>query len=201
MAVSSPQDPRLRGFRSRAAVEIVHALIDERILRLGSETVPIAQSCGRVLAEPIVASWSVPPFDRAAMDGYALRGEETFGASVYTPAPFRVIGRSRPGMPFSGQVHPGEAVAIATGAPIPHGADSVAKVESSRLDGDLVAIVEPTPPRRHVGFAGEDVAAGATVFRPGRVLRPQDLGILSALGRSVVTAETKPPRATIRRSP
>src|SRR5215468_1215700 len=91
------RDPRWRGFRSRTPVADVLELIDRRIVPLASERSPLAESAGRVLAEEVVAAVPVPPFDRAAMDGYALRGEETFGADSYSPALFRVIGRSRPG--------------------------------------------------------------------------------------------------------
>ena len=191
-----PHDPRMRGFRSRSSVEAVERLIDDRVIVLGSEFVPLHDVYGRVLADRVVAGWDVPPFNRAAMDGYAVRGEETFGSDTYSPAVFRLIGRSRPGEPFSGRVGPGDAVAIATGAPIPEGADAVARVESSRVVDSTIHITEATPPRRHVGFAGEDVAAGATVLSPSRILRPQDLGVLSALGFARV-AVVKRPRITI----
>lgn len=130
------------------------------------------------------------------MDGYALRGEETFGADTYTPALFRVVGRSRPGRRFGGQVEAGEAVEIATGAPLPAGADTVVPVEVTRLEGEFLRVVEPVPPGRHVSTQGEDIRAGTEVLAPGRVLRPQDLGVLSALGTAVVPVFLRP-RVTI----
>src|SRR5512135_229924 len=148
--VSVFYDPRQRGFRSRSSVEDVLSLIGRRIGSLEREEVPLAEAAGRVLAGPVVAAVPVPPFDRAAMDGYALRGEETFGADTYTPALFRVIGRSRPGRRFGGQVEAGEAVEIATGAPLPAGADTVVPVEVTRLEGEFLRVVEPVPPGRHV---------------------------------------------------
>ncbi len=189
-------DPRMRGFRSRTPVEVVERLVDGRVGVLGSEFVPLHDAHGRVLADHVVAGWDVPPFRRAAMDGYAVRGEETFGSDAYSPAVFRLIGRSRPGEPFTGRVGPGDAVAIATGAPIPEGADAVAKVESSRVVDSWIHITEATPPRRNVGSAGEDVAVGEGVFAPGRILRPQDLGVLSALGFARV-AVVKRPRVSV----
>jgi molybdopterin molybdotransferase len=186
------QDPRRRGFRSRSSVEDVLALIDQRISTLTSEWVPLAKASGRVLAAEVHAEVPVPPFDRAAMDGYALRGEETFGADPYAPAVFRVVGRSRPGRRFGGQVGSGEAIEIATGAPIPVGADTVVPVEVTRLEGDVLRVVEATPPGRHVGPCGEDILAGTVVFGAGRVLRPQDLGLLSALGNSVAPVVCRP---------
>jgi molybdopterin molybdotransferase len=185
-------DPRMRGFRTRVAVEEVVATIDRRVGALGVEAVELGDAAGRVLAAEVVAAADVPPFDRAAMDGYAARGEETFGADPYNPAAFRLVGESRPGRAFAGAVQAGEAVRIMTGAPLPAGADCVVKVESTRADGDKVLAFEPTPPGRHVGRRGEDIAAGAVVLGPGRVLRPQDLGALSALGLGAVGVIRRP---------
>ena len=185
-------DPRMRGFRRRSTVEEVVALIDRRVDALNSETVTLAKAAGRVLASEVVARSPVPPFDRAAMDGYALRGEETFGADAYNPAPFRVVGRSRPGKAFEGIIEVGMAAEIATGAPVPEGADAVVKVESTSVEGGNLLVVEPTPPGRNVGRRGEDIAAGTVVLNAGRILRPQDLGVLSALGLATVGVTTKP---------
>ncbi len=178
------QDPRMRGFRTRTPVEEVVARIDRRVCALARESVSLSEAGGRVLATEVISGEEVPPFHRAAMDGYALRGEETFGADAYNPARFRRIGSSRPGQAFSGVVGSGEAVQIMTGAPVPEGADAVVRVESTRADGDAVFVVEPTPPGRHVGRRGEDIPSGIAVLPAGRVLRPQDLGVLSALGVS-----------------
>lgn len=185
-------DPRMRGFRTRSAVEDVVAVIDRRVLPLGAESIALAEAAGRALAGAIVAGQAVPPFDRSAMDGYALRGEETFGADPYNPARFQLIGRSRPGRGFGGAVGPGQAVEITTGAPLPIGADSVARVEGTRLDGSDLHVSEPTPPGRHVGRRGEDIAEGRAVFPSGRVLRPQDLGVLSALGLGEIPVIRRP---------
>jgi molybdopterin molybdotransferase len=175
----------------------VLALIDRRIGPLEAERSPLATSAGRVLAEEVRATSPVPPFDRAAMDGYAVRGEETFGADPYTPALFRVVGRSRPGKRFGGIVEPGQAVEIATGAPLPEGANAVVPVEVTSLDGDVVRVVEPTPPARHVGRRGEDLSPGADVLPAGRVLRAQDLGLLSALGRAMIPVLRRPTVAVV----
>ena len=190
-------DPRMKGFRTRKTVEQALSLIDGRVGRLGSETVPLRQAAGRVLAAPIVATVSVPAFHRAAMDGYALLGEETFGSDFYNPAEFRVIGESLPGRPFAGAVSPGQAVRIATGAPLPEGADAVVPAESTSANGPTVRVIEPTPPGRHVGRIGEDVTSGARVFEVGRGLRPQDVGLLSALGLRSVEVVRRPRVAVI----
>ena len=100
-------DPRRRGFRARSPVDEVVAWIDRRVGTLAPEEMLLEDAAGRVLAVEIRAAEPVPPFDRAAMDGFALRGEETFGADAYSPALFRVIGQSRPGRRFGGNVGPG----------------------------------------------------------------------------------------------
>jgi molybdopterin molybdotransferase len=189
---SSFHDPRMRGFRTRATVEDVVTLIDQRVQRLGIVSVPLNQAHRRILAQDIVARYAVPTFDRAAMDGYALRGEETFGTDFYNPAPFRVIGEASPGARFSGVVGPGQAVRITTGAPIPEGADAVVKAESSACKGETVWVSEATAPGRHLGRAGEDIASGTLVLGDGRRLRPQDLGVLSALGWAAVPVVGRP---------
>jgi molybdopterin molybdotransferase len=186
----------MRGFRHRANVEDVTALIDQRVVRLGAEMVDLDRAGGRVLAEAVVATVDVPHFARSAMDGYAVQGEETFGSESYTPARFEVIGSSRPGEPFLGFVQGGQAVSITTGAPLPAGADAVVRVESTRLVADAIEVHEPTPPGRNVGQVGEDLCQGAEVLAVGRRLRAQDLGLLSALGRKTV-AVVRPPRVTI----
>lgn len=190
-------DPRMRGFRTRTAIEEVVARIDQRVSALAPEAIDIREAAGRVLAAEVHATDPVPPFDRAAMDGYAVRGEETFGADAYNPARFRLIGEARPGRAFAGAVGAGEAVEITTGAPIPAGADTVTKAESARVEGDTVWVSEATPPGRHVGRRGEDIAAGAIVLAAGRVLRPQDLGVLSALGLGTIAVVRRPGVAVI----
>ncbi len=185
-------DPRQKGFRSRSSVAIVQRWIDDHIRPLDAEAIQLLEAAGRVLAEDVVAGFDIPGFDRAAMDGYAIRGEDSFGADGYSPLTLRVVGRSRPGSPCRATVGPGEAVEIATGAPIPSGADAVARVEGTRKAGDLVHLQEATAPGRHIGRRGEDVRAGSVALTRGRVLRPQDLGLLSAMGTFEVRVTRRP---------
>lgn len=186
----------MRGFRVRTAVEDVLAWIDDHVAPLDSEVISLADAAGRVLAAEVVARTAVPGFDRAAMDGYAVRGAETFGADPYTPALFRVVGQARPGDGDPGRVSAGQAVEIATGAPIPAGADTVVPVEMTNRVGDEVQVTEAVPIGRHIGRTGEDLAPGTPVLARGRVLRPQDLGVLSGLGIGSL-AVVRRPRVTI----
>lgn len=192
----SYRDPRMKGFHTRTAAADAQALIDARVGPVRSERVDLRSAAGRVLAVEVVAGVDVPPFDRAAMDGYALKADETAGADRYTPALFRVTGAARPGRAFEGRVGPGEAVEIATGAPLPSGADAVVPVEETTRDdmsmNMIVSVTGPVPPARHVGRVGDDVRAGTVVSPAGRVLRPQDLGVLSGLGVGAVEVVRRP---------
>lgn len=183
----------MRGFRDRADVTEVLALLEARIRPLEAEPLPLtADLAGRVLAAPVMAAVDVPGFDRAAMDGYAVRAEETFGAGPYNPLEFVVIGQALPGKGFAGVVQPAQAVRIMTGAPLPQGANAVVRAEAATEQAGRVAISEAVSPGRHVGSRGEDLAAGTLVFQAGRVLRPQDLGVLASLGATPVPVVGRP---------
>jgi molybdopterin molybdotransferase len=172
----------MRGFERRADVEEVLRFLAERSAPLGAEPVALEACVGRVLASDVVAPLDVPGFARAAMDGYALRGEESFGASSFDPVELRLVGEARPGRPAPIAVGAGEAVRVMTGAPIPAGADAVAMAEvCSERDG-RVAVSEPVAPGKNVGAVGEDIRAGSTVMARGRRLRPQDAGLLASIG-------------------
>jgi molybdopterin molybdotransferase len=190
-------DVRMRGFRDRAEVADVLALLAARLQPLPAEVVDLHAAAGRVLAGEVRARTAVPAFDRAAMDGYALRGPETFGASPYNPLEFEVIGDALPGRPFPGSVQPGQAVRIMTGAPVPAGADAVLQAESAEEAGGRLRVTDAVPPGRHVGRRGEDLAEGSVVLPVGRVLRPQDLGVLASVGAGQVTVIRRPSVALI----
>jgi molybdopterin molybdotransferase len=186
----------MRGFPSRADVDDAVRLIHDLAKPLAAERVPIGEAAGRVLAEDVVAPVSVPGFARSAMDGYAVRGEETFGASDYNPLSLALVGESFPGRPFRGVLGPGQAVRIMTGAPLPEGADAVVMAEYAQESGAppaaVVTVTEPVPPGRHVGVVGEDVEAGQSLFAAGRVLRPQDAGVLASVGAAEVPVLRRP---------
>ncbi len=181
-SANTVHDVRMRGFKDRADVDAVLAILNERLAPLAAESVSLHEAAGRVLAEDVTATVCVPPFDRAAMDGYALRGEETFGAGPYNPLEFQLIGEARPGKAFEETVGPGQAVRIMTGAPIPAGADAVLMAEAAEELATVVRITEAVPPGRHIGRKGEDIAAGTVVLGKGRRLRPQDVAVLASIG-------------------
>jgi molybdopterin molybdotransferase len=186
----------MRGFQDRTEVADAQAILSARLRALPPEGVSLPEAAGRVLAEDVIADVAVPPFDRAAMDGYALRGDDTFGAGPYNPLELVVVGEALPGRPFVGDVVRGSAVRIMTGAPIPAGADAVLQAEAAEEVAagatTRVHVTEPVPPGRHVGRRGEDVSPGSPVLPAGRVLRPQDVGVLASIGASPVRVVRRP---------
>ncbi len=182
----------MRGFRERADVEEVDRFLAETAKPLSAEPVDLFACSGRVLAADVRAEVSVPAFPRAAMDGFAVRGEDTFGASAYEPVSLEVIGTSLAGRGFSGELGFGQAVRIMTGAPVPRGADAVVMAEVTAEDDGCVEISEAVAPRRNVGAIGEDIRAGDIVLRAGRRLRPQDAGLLASIGSAPVCCVRRP---------
>lgn len=185
-------DVRMRGFANRTEVEEALRLIGQRIHALSAEEVVVTESAGRVLAESVVSRFNVPGFARAAMDGYAVRGEDTFGASTYNPLRLRIVGESLPARPSETSVETGCAVRIMTGAPLPTGADAVLPAEMASEAAGELRVAEPISPGRHVGRMGEDVTAGSTVLAAGRRLRPQDAGLLASIGVARVSVIRRP---------
>jgi molybdopterin molybdotransferase len=176
------RDVRMKGFAERADVEEVDRFLAEHGRALEGEPADVVGCAGRVLAGDVRAEVDVPGFPRAAMDGYAVRGEDTFGASTYEPLALRLVGETLPGSPHPGIVEAGEAVRIMTGAPVPKGADAVVKAEvCSERDG-VVEVSEAVAPRNNVGQVGEDIRTGEVVLHGGRRLRPQDAGLLASIG-------------------
>jgi molybdopterin molybdotransferase len=144
--------------------------------------VPTPQAVGLYAAQDVVSPVDVPPFDRAAFDGYAVRSADTLGASRTNPMMLKVVGKALPGAPFKGAVGPGEAVEVATGAPLPPGADAVIPYEEAARRGDYIEVYRPVPQFYYVSRRGEDVAAGEVVLRRGRRIKPWDVGVLASIG-------------------
>jgi molybdopterin molybdotransferase len=188
----SVSDVRMHGFRRRSEVPAVLEWIDRHASRLGVETVALNAASGRVLARDIVAPLDVPDFDRSAMDGYALRGEATSGASEYNVLSFPVRGQALPGQPHIGDVPAHAAIRIMTGAPVPSGTDAVLPVEyTTETDGEI-AITRPVAPGQNVGRRGEDIQKGKTILSAGRRLRAQDVGVIGSLGLQEVPVIAQP---------
>ena len=186
-------DVRMRGFARRSTVEDALTWLDAHAQGLDSEVVSLQGAAGRILAASVVSDLDVPGFDRAAMDGYAVVADSTDGASAYNPLPLDLIGDSLPGRPFGGTVGTHQAVRIMTGAPMPPGSDAVLPAEwADAADDRHVRALDGVSPDKHVGKRGEDITRGTRLFEPGRVLRPQDLGVLSSVGVAEIAVVRKP---------
>lgn len=173
----------MRPFTSTISIDEAHAIIEAGVSAIDrSESVPLSDARGRVLAGDVVAKVDVPPFDRASMDGYAVIAGDTAGAARGEPRRLVLAGRIYTGDPSSVSVTPGACVEIATGAPIPAGADAVVMVEETALDGSHVQVFSTVRPRQNIGPRGADIAKGDTVLRSGDVLNASRIGALAALG-------------------
>ncbi len=199
MATSRPQHPnadvRMRGFAERVSVEQalgwLNAELEQQGLR-GSELVSPNIAAGRVLAEDVVSSVNVPNFQRAMMDGYALRSADIAQASADFPTKLKVLGDCFPGKAFAGEIKQGHTVRIMTGAPLPPGVDAVLPVEQTQSVDDAVLALGNIAAGKNLGTIGEDIRSGDGVLRTGRVLRPQDVGVLSSIGHAQVSVVPKP---------
>jgi molybdopterin molybdotransferase len=159
-----------------------------------TERIALREAGGRVIAAPPAASMDVPPFDRAAMDGYAVRAEDTFGAGRYDPKVLRSIETVHTAQVATRAVGAGECIQIATGAPMPRGADAVVMVEETeRVAGtDEIRVFTPVYPRQHVGRRAADITAGQPVLQAGDVLNPSRIGALAAVGTLDVDVYARP---------
>jgi molybdopterin molybdotransferase len=158
-----------------------------------TERVPLREANGRVAAETAISAEDVPPFDRAAMDGYAVAAEDTFGAGRYEPKVLRAIEKVYTGQVASRRVARGECIEIATGAPMPDGTDAVVMVEETEKgEGVDVRVFTPVYPRQHVGRRAADIAAGQPILGSGDLLNPSRIGALAATGLHEVTVFARP---------
>jgi len=169
---------------------------------LKAEQSPILDCLGQVLAEDIYSSITLPPLDNSAMDGFAVRSEDTRGASPQSPQVLRVIDTVVPGSVSRYEVAPGTAVRIMTGAPVPKGADCVVRFEDTdeaerKRASDKVGILCEIRPGLDIRLAGEDITEGSLVLPKGIVIKPPQVGVLASLGRSTVMVIRRPVMAIL----
>lgn len=155
---------------------------------LPGETVPVSEAGGRVLAEPVQALRTQPPFDASAMDGYAVRADDIASA----PSRLSVIGESIAGKRFEGTVGVGEAVRIFTGAPVPPGADTILLQEDADVDGISLKALEATPKGKHIRLAGLDFAQGDELLPAGRRLDAAALSLAAAANHAQLSVVRRP---------
>ena len=184
---------KMRPIRSTISIDDALAIVEEAARPIErTERVGLAEASGRVLASAVVSGRDVPPFDRAAMDGYAVRAADTAGAGADDPVTFRLLETVHTGRMPSREVTTGGCTEIATGAPIPDGADAVVIVEETERSGETVRVYAAVEPRQHVGRRGADIRSGEALLQPGDLLTPSRVGSIAALGLADIDVYDRP---------
>jgi molybdopterin molybdotransferase len=185
------------------SVEEALAKILDYVSPLETTQAALLNVLGQVLAEDALSTFDIPPLDNTSMDGYAVRAASTSGASTETPVELKVTGEVAAGYLFEGSVDPGAAVRIMTGAPIPPGADAIVPFEEtdeprhrppekSQFVEYGVQVLKEAKPGANIRRAGEDVRSGTVIVPRGKVLRPQEIGVLASLGYAQVKVIRRP---------
>ena len=189
----------MRPFRKTIALDSARRIIARAIRPIDRiETVQLQRAAGRVLAKRVDAEADVPPFSRAAMDGYAVRAADTADATRRKPRTLQRVETVYTGQVATRPLAAGDCMEIATGAPLPAGADAVVMVEETRIDeSGTVSIFSPVTERQNVGRQGADIQNGQTVLRAGAFLNASRLGALAALGLTTVEVYAQPAVAVL----
>jgi molybdopterin molybdotransferase len=164
----------------------------ERIKPLAPIELPLPEAFGCVLASDVVAELDLPAFSSSAMDGFAVRAADVAQATVHRPVVLRLVGRAPVGIHSEATVGAGEAVAIATGAPVPAGADAIVPIEHAVAQGETVHVLRAFDEGRHVRPVGEDIRAGTTLVPAGRRISAPELGLLASSGHASVLVYPRP---------
>jgi molybdenum cofactor synthesis domain-containing protein len=183
----------MRPFASTISLEAARRLLRDHLRPITRiERVGLLAAAGRVAASEVISAIDVPAFDRAAMDGYAVVASDTAAATVAVPARLRLLDRIYTGQPSPATVIPGTCAEIATGAPMPEGADAVVMVEETAAEGDQVQVRSAVAPGRNVGRRAADIKTGDPVVRQGEPLTPGRIGALAAIGRPEADVYARP---------
>ncbi|MCK9565473.1 MAG: molybdopterin biosynthesis protein [Methanothrix sp.] len=177
-------------FRSLISLEEAQSTVQSRLPRTATESVPLQEARGRMLAEKVVSSMDVPGFARASMDGFAVLAEETLAAREDRPVSLRLAGSVPMGLLPHLRVARGEAAEVSTGSMMPPGADAVVMIEYSQAQGDRVLIRRPVYGGENVQASGSDISFGEAVLFPGTKLDAREIGVLAALGRTEVAVRS-----------
>lgn len=174
------------------SVEDAQQRILSRFAPLGQEVVTLDDSWGRILATAITAGLNLPPFANSSMDGFAVRGTETAGASAAEPMRLRVSARIPAGTVSDDVMQSGEAARIMTGAPLPAGADAVVPFEDVDDDGASIVLRAPVRPGACIRLSGQDISEGTSVLHKGTAISSREVAVLAALGYSTITVRRRP---------
>ncbi len=185
---------RLKGFRSWENVDVARERLLSKVnIKLTSEEIPVYDAVGRVLAEDIISPIDYPPYNRSAVDGYAVKSSDVSGASESDPVPLRIVGEIEAGVkPKELAIREGEAALVFTGAELPEGADAVVPIEYVDVAGEYVYVYRSVAKYRNVSLRGEDFQAGDVIGKKGTVLRPWHVAALVQAGFKLVKVFQKP---------
>jgi putative molybdopterin biosynthesis protein len=173
-------------FRKLISVEKAREIINSLELLLKKENIDLEKARDRILAEDIVSEINVPPFPRSVMDGYAVQAEDSYSSSETEPIRLKLLGNIPAGSDTKFKVSAGEAVEIATGAPIPEGVDAVVMVEYSSEENGNVLISRPVTIGENIMKAGSDILRGERVLRKGRKIGTREIGVLASVGKKEI---------------
>ena len=187
-----PEFLRVRTLENACAMLEKHWRPSPRMVDVG-----LGEASGCVLAEDVVSKIDVPPFDRAAFDGYVVRAADTFGAEEGAPVVLKWVGKLQAGAWPRVRVRPRQCLEIATGAPIPLGADAVVMAEQAVGKGKSVSVYRAVAPGENVARRGSDIRRGEKIARAGKRILITDIGVLSAVGVKRVKVHAKPRVAVI----
>ncbi len=183
----------MKPFGALLSFEEAQRVVEENIKPVVRvETIDIDDAAGRVLAEDVVAVFSNPPFDRAAMDGYAVKAKDTFNSGQRKPNLLNIVGELHAGDTPQKRINAGECIQIATGAMMPKGADAVVMVEDTEADNGKVKVFKAVYPGANIGAKGEDIKKGEIVLKEGSILDAGKIGVLASQGLNRVNVYAQP---------
>ncbi|MBD3227567.1 MAG: molybdopterin molybdenumtransferase MoeA [Candidatus Lokiarchaeota archaeon] len=191
------KDVRKKGFKSFKPVNEVKKTLSSHLSVMPKEKVNTVDGLRRILAEDVKSKVDIPHFSRSAMDGYAVKAKDTFGASLRNPKRLKIVDKIKINEVSETIVGDKEAIEIPTGAPIPPGANAVIKLEDVKRENEYIEIYFPLAPFKNVAKKGEDVKEGEIILKKGRTIRPQEIALLLASNKLRITVYKKPTVAII----
>ena len=183
---------RTIGFSKLTPLKDALEKLNSKIQINPTEEIEIKDALNRILADNIISKISIPPFDRSAMDGYAIKAEDSFGASPKNPKEIKLVGIIEIGEFSKFKIDRGEGIRISTGAPIPEGSDAVIKIEDTEIEKDLISLYTSLVPGKNISKKGEDIKEGTHVLSKGTELKAEHIALLTSLGFNKIKVRIRP---------
>ncbi len=183
---------RTIGFSKLTPLKDALEKLNSKIQINPTEEIEIKDALNRILADNIISKISIPPFDRSAMDGYAIKAEDSFGASPKNPKEIKLVGIIEIGEFSKFKIDRGEGIRISTGAPIPEGSDAVIKIEDTEIEKDLISLYTSLVPGKNISKKGEDIKKGTHVLSKGTELKAEHIALLTSLGFNKIKVRIRP---------